>query len=185
MILLSSAVVTGAMKYLPVILSGISWVLLYGIGYYSGSSNTNDKWILKTQKETIYYQNELSNLISTVRRQEQEYRDKIDTIVSENLHKQEELKSEYEQTIADLNSGKLSVGGVYDCDSSAKTSDGVSTANGNTANLVCFTKAELYQRLEKSLAITNECDQLAVKYNSLLEVCQTNIEQARHNGEMP
>lgn len=171
------------LKYLPAILSGLSWVILYGIGYYSGSSNTNQKWIVKTQKETIYYQNELSKLISTVRRQELEYRDKIDSIVLDNVHKQEELKSEYEQTIADLNNGKLTVGGVYDCNNSATTSNSVSAAKPNTSDLICYSKADFYRKLEKSLAITSECDRLAVKYNSLLEVCQANIEQTRteHN----
>lgn len=170
------------LKYLPIILSGVSWVLLYGVGYYSGSSATNQKWVLKTQKETIFYQNKLSNLIAQVRRQEQEYRDKIDAIVSDNIKKEEELRNEYEQTISDLNNGKLTIGGLHECKSD-KTSNNLPAAKQNSAELVCYSKAELQSKIQRSLAITVECDQLAVRYNSLLKVCQTNVEQTKVQNE--
>lgn len=38
-------------------------------------------------------------------------------------------------------------------------------------NLLCYTETELRRKVAASLDIANECDKLAVKYNSLLEAC--------------
>lgn len=38
-------------------------------------------------------------------------------------------------------------------------------------NLLCYTQTELLRKVAASLDIANECDKLAVKYNSLLESC--------------
>lgn len=168
------------LKYLPAILSGISWVALFCVGYGLGSSHMNDKWTIKRQNELIEYQSEISVLVSQVRKQERDYRDKIDEIVSEGMKKEETIKNEYEKIINDLRDNTVVLGGVYDCDKSRESGTGVSATKQHPANLVCYPKAELYRKLERSLAITNECDKLAVRYNSLLEVCQKNVEANRN-----
>lgn len=38
-------------------------------------------------------------------------------------------------------------------------------------NLLCYTETELRRKVAASLDLANECDKLAVKYNSLLEAC--------------
>ena len=38
-------------------------------------------------------------------------------------------------------------------------------------NLLCYTESELRRKVAASLDIANECDKLAVRYNSLLESC--------------
>lgn len=38
-------------------------------------------------------------------------------------------------------------------------------------NLLCYTESELRRKVAASLDLANECDKLAVKYNSLLESC--------------
>lgn len=38
-------------------------------------------------------------------------------------------------------------------------------------NLLCYTETELRRKVAASLDLANECDKLAVKYNSLLESC--------------
>lgn len=166
----------GWLKYLPAILSGISWVALFCVGYGLGSSHTNDKWTIKRQNELIAYQSEISSLVSQVRKQERDYREKIDAIVLDGVKKEELLKNEYEKIISDLRDNSVSIGGVYDCDKGRESGAGVPATKPDTSNLVCFARTDLYRKLERSLAITNECDKLAIKYKSLLEVCQKNVE---------
>lgn len=44
---------------------------------------------------------------------------------------------------------------------------------GTQSDLVCYTRAELQQKIERSMAIAREADELAVKYNTLLKTCST------------
>lgn len=166
----------GWLKYLPAILSGVSWVALFCVGYGLGSSHTNDKWTIKRQNELIEYQSEISSLVSQVRKQERDYREKIDAIVLDGVKKEELLKDEYEKIINDLRDNSVSIGGVYDCKDGGKSGKGMPATKPDTSNLVCFARTDLYRKLERSLAITNECDKLAIRYKSLLEVCEKNVE---------
>ena len=42
---------------------------------------------------------------------------------------------------------------------------------GTQSNLICYTRAELQRKIKDSLAITNECDQIAKRYAALVKVC--------------
>lgn len=42
---------------------------------------------------------------------------------------------------------------------------------GTKPDLVCYTRAELQSKVERSLDITAECDNLAERYKALVEVC--------------
>lgn len=42
---------------------------------------------------------------------------------------------------------------------------------GTESDLVCYTRAELQQKVARSLAITNEADKLVEQYKTLLEIC--------------
>lgn len=43
---------------------------------------------------------------------------------------------------------------------------------GTQSDLVCYTRSELQRKIKDSLAITNECDALSVRYASLLKICK-------------
>ena len=58
------------------------------------------------------------------------------------------------------------------CMSDSKAGAGVSAATGVKSVLRCYTEAELQSKIERSVAITRECDQLAVRYNTLLKACK-------------
>jgi hypothetical protein len=102
-------------------------------------------------------------------------------IVSGYLQKIKTLEGEHEKTLQDLETAQFSntVTGVNCIVSNAVNSlhkDGgsqttVQTA-GNKPDLVCYTRAELQSKVARSLAITKEADELAVKYEALLKVCQ-------------
>lgn len=57
--------------------------------------------------------------------------------------------------------------GLHENNNSAET---VSTA-GTQSDLICYTRAELQRKIKDSLALTNECDELAERYKALVKVC--------------
>lgn len=42
---------------------------------------------------------------------------------------------------------------------------------GTKSDLICYTRTELQSKIAESMAITKECDDLALKYKALVEVC--------------
>ena len=101
-------------------------------------------------------------------------------IVSGYLQKIKTLEGEHEKTLHELETAQFSntVTGVNCVVSNAVNSlhkDGgsqttVQTA-GNKPDLICYTRAELQSKIKRSLALTKEADELAIKYRALLEVC--------------
>ena len=57
--------------------------------------------------------------------------------------------------------------GLHQNNNGAET---VQTA-GVKSDLICYTRAELQRKIKDSLAITNECDQIAKRYAALVKVC--------------
>lgn len=57
--------------------------------------------------------------------------------------------------------------GLHENNNGAET---VPTA-GVKSDLICYTRAELQRKIKDSLAITNECDQIAKRYAALVKVC--------------
>lgn len=102
-------------------------------------------------------------------------------VVSGYLQKIKVLEGEHEKTLQELETAQFSntVTGVncvvsnaiHDSlhkDSGSKTT--VQTA-GNKPDLVCYTRAELQSKVKRSLALTREADELAIRYQALLETC--------------
>ena len=102
-------------------------------------------------------------------------------VVSGYLQKIKTLEGEHERTLQELETAQFSntVTGVncvvsnaiHDSlhkDGGSKTT--VQTA-GDKPDLVCYTRAELQSKVKRSLDITKEADELAIKYKALLEVC--------------
>ena len=101
-------------------------------------------------------------------------------IVSGYLQKIKTLEGEHEKTLQELETAQFSntVTGVNCVVSNAVNSlhkDGGSKATmqttGNKPDLICYTRAELQQKVARSLALTKEADELAIRYRTLLDVC--------------
>ena len=101
-------------------------------------------------------------------------------IVSGYLQKIKTLEGEHERTLQELETAQFSntVTGVNCIVSNAVNSlhkDGGSKTTvqttGNKPDLVCYTRAELQSKVARSLALTKEADELAIKYRALLDVC--------------
>lgn len=101
-------------------------------------------------------------------------------VVSGYLQKIKTLEGEHERTLQELETAQFSntVTGV-NCvvsnaiDSLHKDSGSTTTVQttGNKPDLICYTRAELQSKVKRSLDITKEADELAIKYRALLEVC--------------
>ena len=102
-------------------------------------------------------------------------------VVSGYLQKIKTLEGEHEKTLQELETAQFSntVTGVncvvsnaiHDSlhkDSGSKTT--MQTA-GNKPDLICYTRAELQSKVKESLALTKEADELAIRYQTLLDVC--------------
>ncbi len=92
------------------------------------------------------------------------------SIVSQYVTEIELLKEEQTNEIESIKSAQLS--NTTKCMSDSNTSSTrVSTKVKTRPNTICYAESELLRKVKESLVITAECDQLAVKYNALLEVC--------------
>ena len=101
-------------------------------------------------------------------------------IVSGYLQKIKALEGEHEKTLQELETAQFSntVTGVNCVVSNAvnslhKNSGSQTTVQtaGNKPDLICYTRAELQSKVARSLALTKEADELAIKYRALLDVC--------------
>lgn len=92
------------------------------------------------------------------------------SLVSQYLTEIKLLKEEQTNEIESIKSTQLS--NTTKCMSDSNTSNTrVSTKVKTRPNTICYAESELLRKVKESLVITAECDQLAIKYNTLLEVC--------------
>ena len=156
-------------KYFPLVLTGVVWVVTFGVGYWQGFDTCNTKWKVKTEKETGRYLEQINEMTNILRQNEIVTQEKINAIIGEQLDREEQIKNDYEKTIADLHNDKYEFDGVRECPSET-ASQSLSRKPATSSDVVCYSKAELQQKIERSLAIAKECDELAEKYERLKEV---------------
>ena len=157
------------LRFLPLILTGIAWVATFGVGYWQGYANSETKWQAKIQAEENAYLGRINELAGMVRQSEIQAQEKINAIVAEQIAGEERIKNEYETVIADLRNGNYEFSGVCDCPDKA-AGNNLPAKTGASPELVCYSKAELQRKVEESLAIAKECDELAERYEKLKEV---------------
>lgn len=92
------------------------------------------------------------------------------SLISQYLTEIELLKEEQTNEIESIKSTQLS--NTTKCVSDSNTSSTrVPTQTKIRPNTICYAESELLRKVKESLVITAECDQLAIKYNTLVEVC--------------
>ena len=90
----------------------------------------------------------------------------------------ERLKAQHEADLKELENANfkdtVTVNPVNTADCGMHKNDNGKTTvptTGVKSDLICYTRAELQSKIAESMAITKECDDLALKYKALLEVC--------------
>ena len=136
--------------------------------------------ILRRDKAYSEYQNTLQiqreHSQRALKRLQEENQEKEDEIVKKYLTEIDKLK----QMNEDISNAKIK--DTIECPT--VTNDRVQHSKTNTdnnsrrlskdkskSNLLCYTESQLRDKIKESLDIAKECDALAIKYNSLYEVC--------------
>ena len=99
-----------------------------------------------------------------------------DKIVNDYLETIETMRAKHEQDIIEINNLRDTIT-IPQCVSdsnqgSDKSGSGLSSKAKNQSGIRCYSETELLSKIKRSLDIVRECDQVAVKYNSLLKVCK-------------
>ena len=134
------------------------------IAYYKGYKACERDVTFKLQGAMIENNN---RIIETERRLKEEQ----DKIVADYLNKIEVMQNEHEKDIIDLNNLRDTIT-VKCVSNSSKTDKSVSGKTKDKSGVRCYTDSELQRKIKESLDITNECDRLAIRYNTLLEWCK-------------
>ena len=138
------------------------------IAYYKGYSACERDVALKLQNATIEHN---QKIIET----ERNLQNKQNQIVADYLQQISLLEAQHNEDKINLDNLRDAFDVKLDgmCNANNSGSSTVSTKTGTQSNLKCYTESELLRKIERSLAIAREADELAVKYNTLLRTCST------------
>lgn len=146
------------------------WIVIGVISLCIGSYLQGKESAYSEYQKLIQMQSERNT--RALQRLQEENQEREDIIIKDYLAQIEELKSKQE----DISNAKIS--DVVECPEPTRvyitksdTSRTVSQEK-NKSNLLCYTESQLRDKIKRSLDIVRECDELAVKYNSLYEVCK-------------
>ena len=123
----------------------------------------------------LYYQSEINDYLL---KKEQEYSHQLELKIEENKKLQSvineieweliEQKDSYEKNLADLRS-RYTIDGLFDC---SRNGECVPRTEGSASEFVCYRTTDLRSKINRSVALGKEADDLAMKYNALLKVCK-------------
>lgn len=121
------------------------------------------------------YENRLLTLKSEnqvkIRYIESLLRENQDKLITEHINEIARLEEKYKDELLKVTTDNLS--DTTTCLQYTNTSNTtVPRETKAKSNLKCYTESDLLRKIKESMAITRECDELAIKYNTLLEVCK-------------
>lgn len=99
------------------------------------------------------------------RQKEKDMQKKLNGITENYLHEIDE----YKKTISAYADNDISVNrlsGAHDCPAA------VPGKAGDKPGFACYSTADIQRKISESLAIAAECDELAIRYKALVEVCK-------------
>ena len=135
-------------------------VCAYCKGYYTCSAEYELK-LLKLQSDNR----------ANIRDIEFKMQEKQDKLLTDYINQVSDLEMEYKDDLDKITADKLS--DTTNCVPDTNTSNSrVSKETSNRSNTICYTETELLSKIKSSLDIAKECDELALKYNTLLNTCK-------------
>lgn len=137
---------------------------LFGFGYGVATYKANVEF-MEYQIEAEHKVNMLREEIKVLNKENENL---VRAMEQEAIEQLQEQKESYEKIIDDLRNS-IGTDGVFD---SSRSCDGLSGDGKDSPKLVCYTEADLHRKVEKSLAIAHEADQLAVKYATVLKIVE-------------
>ena len=85
---------------------------------------------------------------------------------------QNAIVQDYERQVADY---KRTIDSYIDADrlSDTSTCKDLPRASGTQSGLVCYTRADISRKVAESLALAAECDEIAIRYKTVVKAYQT------------
>ena len=85
---------------------------------------------------------------------------------------QNAIVEDYERQVADY---KRTIDSYIDADrlSDTSTCKDLSKPSGTQPGLVCYTRADIQRKVEQSLALAAECDEIAIRYKAVVKAYQS------------
>lgn len=128
----------------------------------------NEKYTAKIEQLKV---EQLQNL--------QQLQHEQNVIVTGYINDIERLKEKHEKDVKELENANFKDSVIvkpvtHECVCPADRSKTGVQAAGVKSDLVCYTRSELQSKVERSLDITAECDNLAERYRALVKVCTKN-----------
>ena len=152
--------------------TGIIFIASYffvGLHYYRNGYETATKKydeVLRVESEKNY-----QKIIET----ERNLTDKQNKIVSEYLNYIDTLEKQHNEDVINIENLRdvISIDVDKLCNNNSNSHSTAMPAKAtNQSGIRCYTDSELQRKIKESLDITNECDRLAARFNSLLEWCK-------------
>lgn len=151
-------------------------VILFGVvGFISALAYLRGVWATTEKYEKIIREKELEiqQRMQTLQNEQnvevKQYLIRVAELEEQHLADVEALKNaEFKDAII---APSIPVADCRDRVQSDKGNSGRVQKTGTESDLVCYTRAELQQKVARSLAITKEADKLVEQYKTLLEIC--------------
>lgn len=141
----------------------VTVIFIREYAYHDGYKRATEEYNIKL----LQLQSDNNELILN---QEREYKDRENEIIKNYMQEKEVLKSEYEKSLIVANNLRDTF--IPDCLPSTNTSNTeVSRKTKDKSGSRCYSESDLLNKIKESMAIGQECDELAIRYNALLEVC--------------
>lgn len=146
----------------------VSSITIYQIGYQKGYRSAQIRYQNEIQEQTLKHLEITKNVIT-------EWKDRENSLVSSYLKRIEILKEEHKNEIESIQSNQLSDTVIPEClqPANSNPTQGLPKASKTGSNSICYSEADILRKVKESMAIAEECDELAHRYNTLLEVVQT------------
>lgn len=133
------------------------------LGFLAGIFFTNNAYEAKIQEEN-------NSRLLKIRDIEDIYNKRYNKLITYYTQEVEDLNEQHKKDIDTIKSSNLS--NTVKCLPDTTNTERVSKKTTTKPSSICYTETDLHRKIKESMAITSDCDKLAIKYNTLLETCK-------------
>lgn len=133
------------------------------LGFIAGIYVTSNTYETKIQEEN-------NSRLLKIRDIEDIYNKRYNKLITYYTQEVEDLNEQHKKDIDTIKSSNLS--DTVKCLPDTTNTERVSKKTTTKPSSICYTETDLHRKIKESMAITSDCDKLAIKYNTLLETCK-------------
>lgn len=133
------------------------------LGFIAGIYVTSNTYEAKIQEEN-------NSRLLKIRDIEDIYNKRYNKLITYYTQEVEDLNEQHKKDIDTIKSSNLS--DTVKCLPNTTNTERVSKKTTTKPSSICYTETDIHRKIKESMAITSDCDKLAIKYNTLLETCK-------------